>query len=251
MYLTLGHPSAQAEQDLSGNGHCATYLPVHDPPSEAILPNGDVAAQFNGLGQYAQVSSSNVLSITNSGYLTVEAWVRPAVLQFPREEGSGYVYILGKGAPGKQEYALRMYSQSNTEVPPRPNRVSAYVFNLAGGKGSGSYFQDKIQVGTWMMVTFVVDDIPSPAWPAGYISIYKNGVLRGQVSLDQFHVSPQPSTAPFAVATRDLDSYFDGALGKVAVYDYPLTGAQISATYQAMVAPANEARAARGGRPPA
>jgi hypothetical protein len=46
-----------------------------------------------------------------------------------------------KGTDGKQEYAMRMYSYSNSEKPPRPNRISAYVFNLAGGKGAGAYFQ--------------------------------------------------------------------------------------------------------------
>ena len=62
-------------------------------------------------------------------------------LQFAHEQGTGYVYILGKGTSDKQEYALRMYSNENSEVPPRPNRVSAYVFNLSGGLGSGAYFQ--------------------------------------------------------------------------------------------------------------
>lgn len=77
--------------------------------------------------------------------------MRPDTLQFPRVQGSGYVYILGKGTAGKQEYALRMYSYSNSENPPRPSRVSAYVFNLAGGEGSGAYFQDPVRPGTWMM----------------------------------------------------------------------------------------------------
>jgi hypothetical protein len=50
-----------------------------------------------------QVPQFKALSVTDTGALTVEAWIRPAVLQFPREQGSGYVYILGKGASGRQE----------------------------------------------------------------------------------------------------------------------------------------------------
>jgi Concanavalin A-like lectin/glucanases superfamily len=236
LYLTLGHPSSPTEADLSGNGHTATYFPAHDAPAPATLPNGDTAAQFNGRGQYAQVPSSGGLSVTGSGCLTAEAWIRPATLQFSHEQGSGYVYILGKGTPDKQEYALRMYSASNSEVPERPNRISAYAFNLAGGTGSGAYFQDKIVVGGWIMIAFVMDDRPSPGWPAGYVAIYKDGELRSRVSLSQFGVRPKASSAPFRIGTRDLESYFSGAIGKVAVYDYVLSARDIAATYQSMLA---------------
>jgi hypothetical protein len=146
------------------------------------------------------------------------------------------VYILGKGTAGKQEYALRMYSYLNDETPPRPNRVSAYAFNLSGGEGSGAYFQDEVQPGEWMMVTFVVDSRPSGELPHGYIAIYKNGQLRGKpVSLSQMNVTPEASDAPFRIGTRDLESFFEGAIGKVAVYDSILSGQQISATYEAMI----------------
>ena len=219
---------------MSGNGNMATYLPVNDVPAQATLPNGDPAAEFNGLGQYAQVASASTLSVTNTGCLTVEVWIQPATLQFPKEEGTGYVYILGKGSTDKQEYALRIYSAENSEVPERPNRISAYAFNLTGGMGSGSYFQDKVKVGEWIMVTFVIDAKKSSTWPHGYIAIYKDDELRGRVSLSQYHVTPKASTAPFCVGTRNLGSYFEGAIGKVAVYDYVLSKAQIAATYSAM-----------------
>lgn len=236
LYLTLAHPFWRVEPDLSGHEQNGEYLPKDESPGLARLPNGDAVAEFDGLGQYVQVRSSSVLSVTRTGCLTVQAWFRPATLQFPREEGSGYVYVLGKGASGRQEYALRMYSYSNKEHPPRPNRVSAYVFNLAGGEGSGSYFQDDVHVGEWIMATFVVEDRATTSWPDGYIAIYEDGALRGMVSLEQFHVVPGASSAPFRIATRDLHSYFQGAIGKVAVYDEALTGSDIRSTYLAMVA---------------
>ena len=65
------------------------------------MPNGDMAADFNGRSQYAQVPSSEALSVTDTGCLTIEAWIMPTTLQFPHEEGTGYVYVLGKGAPGQ------------------------------------------------------------------------------------------------------------------------------------------------------
>ena len=236
LYLTLGESSSALEPDLSGNGYNGIYMPYTQRPDVARLPNGDPAAVFNGIGQYVQVPSARQLSIVNTGCLTVEAWIRPDVLQFPHDEGTGYVNILGKGTEGKQEYAFRMYSSDNSENPPRPNRISGYVFNLAGGLGSGAYFQDKIQPGEWIMVTFLVDSRPSPEWPHGYVAIYKDGRRRGnQVSLSQFHVTPEASNAPFRIATRDLQSFFEGAIGKVAVYDTILSDQEILATYEAMV----------------
>jgi hypothetical protein len=202
-YLTLGSPSAATEPDLSGNHHTGVYMPANDAPAKATLPNGDTAAQFGGQRQYLQVLSAAGLSVRNSGCLTAEAWVRPKTLQFPHEQGSGYVYILGKGTTGKQEYALRMYSKSNSETPVRPNRISAYAFNLSGGEGSGSYFQDKVRVGQWMMVAFQIRSTATTGWPDGYVAIYKNGILRGQVSLSQFHVKPMYANAPFRIGTRD------------------------------------------------
>jgi hypothetical protein len=236
LYLALGSLSSGVESDLSSHGRNGLYISDAGQPELTRLPNGDMATVFNGLNQYVQVPSTKALSITATGCLTIEAWIRPAVLSFPRTQGSGYVHILGKGTAGKQEYALRMYSFHNSETPPRPNRVSAYAFNLSGGKGSGAYFQDKIDPGAWIMVTFVVDSRSSAAWPDGYIAIYKDGQMRAQpVSLSQFNVVPKAADAPFRIATRDLESFFEGAIGKVAVYDYILSPQDILATYRAMI----------------
>ena len=64
-------------------------------------------------------------------------------LQFSDEEGSGYVYTMGKGDPGAHEWYTRMYSEANAES--RPNRISGYAFNPAGGLGAGSYFEDTVE----------------------------------------------------------------------------------------------------------
>jgi hypothetical protein len=49
-------------------------------------------------------------------------------------------------------------------------------------------------------------------------------------------VTPGSSNAPFRIATRDLESFFYGNIGMVAVYDSSLTPAQIRSTYRAMYA---------------
>jgi len=85
-----------------------------------------------------------------------------------------------------------------------------------------------------MMVTFVIDDQASHTWPDGYVALYKNAVLRGRVSLGQYDVKPRASDTPFRIASRDLESYFQGAIAKVAVYGYVLSTADIAGTYNAI-----------------
>jgi hypothetical protein len=240
-YLTMGNSAQQAyEYDQSGNSHPGKYGPTGSTSSSAPMPNGDLATDFDGVSQFLEVENSHGLSISVTGALTFEAWIRPDILQFTHEEGNGYVWWAGKGGPNQQEYAFRIYSTTNTENPPRPNRISDYAFNLAGGLGSGSYFQDVIAIGEWIHVIAVFNAVDtSPTYPTGYVKIYKDGVLRKTTPLNQYSVIPQSGSAPIRVATRDFNSFFQGAIGKVALYQYELSPIQISAHFTAMTAAAH------------
>ena len=238
LFFAMDAPDKSTEIDLAGHGHSGVYLPAGSVPKTVAMPNGDLAADFNGTDQYFQVANSPDLSVPETGVLTLEAWVRPDALQPSHQEGSGYVNFLGKSSYGhinQCEYEMRMYSKVDTENPARPNRLSVYVFNLLGGEGSGAYVQDPMTVGQWIMLVEVVNTSRSTQYPTGYVKIYKNGVPRATVGLNQFNVVPQHGTAPFRVGSVDLESYFPGAIGKVAVFDYELSASQVAAEYGAMV----------------
>ena len=47
-------------------------------------------------------------------------------------------------------------------------------------------------------------------------------------------VVPQGLSSPLNIGTMARDGWFPGAIGKVAIYDYLLTAAQITAHYRAM-----------------
>lgn len=220
--------AGSTEPDLSGGGHPGTYLPASGRPLKTRMPNGDTATVFNGTNQYLQVASSPRFSVRKGGALTIEAWIRPDTLNFTYDEGDGYVHWAGKGESGQHEYALRMYSKDNSAS--RPNRISGYAFNLSGGLGSGSYFQDPVMVGEWIHVAVVIGTRTRP----GTVSIYKNGVLRKTTPLSQFDVTPQAGSAPLRIGTRDFGSFFRGAIGKFALYAYPLTAAQLQNHYGKM-----------------
>jgi Concanavalin A-like lectin/glucanases superfamily len=240
MYLPMSSPSSGREADLTGRGHEGIYHPAGVTPSRTVLPNGDPVADFDGISQYLQVPDANDLSVISRGRLTIEAWIRPDTLRFASEERCasgkrcGYVHLLGKGEPGQHEYVARMYSKRKGVK--RPNRISGYAFNLTGGFGSGSFFQDRVTAGAWLLVHIVINTHhTSRDYPTGYVKIFKSGELRQTTRLDQFGVVPGNGTAPFRVGTRDLGSFFAGAIGKVAVYLHELTPARIESHYSAMV----------------
>lgn len=179
----------------------------------------------------------DALSVSTTGILTIEAWSRPDANRFSRPEGSGYVHWMGKGERtgrrGQQEWATRIYSIPNDED--RENRISGYAFNAKGGLGAGSYFQDDLVPGRWIHYVFVIDARHSSRrFPMGHTKIYKNGRLRDTDSLDDYDIRPRNGTAPLRIGTRAGASFFLGAIGKVAIYNYELSGTHAAAHYARM-----------------
>lgn len=200
----------------------------------AEMPNCDVAWWFPvGQKRYIEYASVPTMSVPSTGVLTIEAWMRPDVNVFQHEEGTGYVHWLGKGVSGKQEYTARMYGLGNSEG--RDNRISGYCFNAVGGQGVGSYFQDTVTPFEWIHYTLTINTVDtSVAYPMGYTRIFKNGVMRDTDSLSALNIVPTANNAPFRIGTRDFASFFEGAIGKVALYNYELTTTQLAAHYTTM-----------------
>jgi hypothetical protein len=231
-FWRMDRANTPSEPDLSGSGLTGTYAGTR---TTTTLPNGEPAARFDGDSGYLEVSDDAALSPATAGVLTIEAWMRPDTLQFPRDERAGYVHWMGKGEVGQHEYVSRMYSLVNDEN--RPNRISGYAFNLAGNRGAGSFFQDQIEVGEWIHYVLVINaNAKSPAFPNGYTKIYRDGDMRDQddLSIDGNVIVPMRGSAPFRVGTRDFVSWFQGAVGKVAIYQKELSESRIDAHCAAM-----------------
>jgi Concanavalin A-like lectin/glucanases superfamily len=182
--------------------------------------------QFDGTSSYFEVPDSPLFSVDTSGALTVAAWMRPDTLIFPVTEGSGYVYWLGKGQAEEQEWTFRMYSQDNTEG--RENRISFYVFNPPGGRGIGSYFQDPLEAGQWIHVVGVADGERT--------HIYRDGRLR-KSDVYSGSIAPRHGSAPLRMGTRDLASFFQGALSQVRVWNRALSESDVASLYGNTVPP--------------
>lgn len=223
--------------DLAGSGRTATTT---GSPTATTLPNGDPAVAFDGATQYAAIPDADPFSVSTTGQLTVEVWYRPDVLDFPHPETDSdgpLVYPLYKGttsgAAGDIEYAFRMYGAAS---PTRPNRTSAYLFSPGGGLGAGSYVQETLTAGQWIHLVAVFDTVNKGTDGWGTVTLYKNGAQRDQDTLgDPYDVVPGNRTSPIYLGTHAPGrSFFQGAMGKVAIYGYALTPTQVATHYAAM-----------------
>jgi hypothetical protein len=234
------------EKDLTGHGHTGSY--EGGQPPLVTMPNGDRAADFNGSSEYLTVPSAAVFSIPTTGELTWETWIRPDVTVFPHTTG-GYVDWMGKCEHYSPtcEWEARLYN-GDTTTANRGSRLSAYAFSSSAGAGSGADWQpaDNGQIigGHWYQVVGEYQTRIQPGGCAGPqvggINIWVDGVEwdmaahSGTGCMSQFGVTPTAESSPLNVGTMALDSFFKGAVGKVAIYDTLLTSAQIDADFTAM-----------------
>ena len=235
-YWRLEERSGPTASDLTGHGHDGTYQgSVAFRQRGAIRSEPDAAIGLNGVDAFVSVLDSSAFSQpTSSRGLTVEAWMRPDTLTFEGQTDQHYVHWLGKGEEGAFEWGFRFYS----ETSPRPNRVSAYVWNPTSpesgqpNEGAGAYFQGAVQRGAWIHVVACFD--PGDAsTPGAGVSIYKNGVLQGSPATSPgalyatYDIHPKHGAAPVRLGTRDQGSYLQGGLDEVAIYPRVLSAAEV------------------------
>lgn len=245
LYLPMNSFSSGVEKDTSGNGLNGTYK--GGTPSAATLPDGEKAADFNGSSEYLSVPSSPSLSIPETGKLTYEAWIRPDTLSFANDSGDGYVDWMGKceNYSPNCEWEARMYGDSTPQG--RTDRLSAYVFNPGAGLGSAADWQPDagvITAGKWLHVVAEYDTTTTPSGCSssapGSINIWVDGVEQSFAShaptgcMSQYGIIPKAGDSPLTIGTMALDTWFKGAIGKVAVYDRLLTPAEIADHFTAM-----------------
>lgn len=244
-YWAMSNTSG-TEADLSGHGHTGTYQ--GGTLAASTMPNGDAVSVFNGSTQYLTIPSAASMSIPTTSNLTWEGWIRPDTLEFPHSSAGGYVAWMGKCQDYSPtcEWEARMYKNSVTD---RCSRVSAYAFNPGAGQGSGAFWQATdcglFQAGNWYHVVAEYTTLSQPAvcnaqYP-GSINIWVNGIPWDQTfhgttgCMSQYSVTPVPNNSPLNIGSMTgSDTWFQGAIGKVAIYDYLLSDATIKEHYQTM-----------------
>jgi hypothetical protein len=238
-YWRLQETDGKVAHDSSPHKRDGTYhgKPTFGQPGPT---KGGLAVGFDGKETYVEVpSAADFSQPTHPRGLTVEVWMRPDVLEFPGETADPYVYWLGKGEKGRQEWALRFYSKKSKD---RPNRISAYIFNPSGGEGAGAFFQKPPRQEQWLHVVACYDPGTKADAKAG-VTIYRDGVRQqgppapGTLySNPRFNVVPRAGGAPLRFATRDLASFFRGGLAEVALYPRVLDATDVLKNFQSATA---------------
>ena len=186
--------------------------------------NENSSAYFDGNESYLEIPDNDAFSISTTGALIISVWVSPEVLNFPNSEAGGYVHWMGKGVPHQHEWVFRMYNKDLSQgQEDRPNRMSAYAFNLEGGLGAGSYVQEQVQENEW--IHFVARyDVES-----NKITLFKNGSQKDQDDLYDatYGVQVQNGTAPLRLGTRSQWSYFQGRIDDLRIYNRALSESEI------------------------
>lgn len=193
------------------DGVIANYLRLGTPG--AIAGDADTAMYFGGLGANTRVvvPYNWELNVNYPGF-TFETWMRTDCLK-----GNALAVVVNRS--GESGYTIYV------------NSDGSFGFNVSKG-ASGGYWSSISApaanfaplVGQWLHIACVYD---ATASTYGRQFIYTNGVLAAQMDLN----NPPVANPNGALLLGDRD--FAGALDEVAVYDVPLTPAQLAAHHTA------------------
>jgi hypothetical protein len=187
------------------------------------------AAYFNGKS-YIEIPNDLRYSPAATGQLTVSFWMNPSRFDF-KGEAEGYVHFLAKqewSDKPNYEWAFRLYNDTAVDDGLRAKRVSFYLFNLQGGQGVGSYFQDDIKANEWIYITGVVNGT--------HTLIYKDGIIRDADAYSPGlggykEIIPGQGTCPVRIGTADMASFFEGGIDELKIWNRALSPKEILQNY--------------------
>ncbi len=274
-----------------------------------LLTHGVTAAQpgpvyllFDGVDGQVEVPNHPAFSISTTGELTVEAWMRPDGWMLPdtcldpnmppyvqnspyfqtteditgMTPSSRYVHFLGKGEgsgpTAQQEWTFRIYSCDQVQGPAgqeerRAGRISFYVFNLnvpsGQNEGVGSYYQPGFgqfqdaplwQPDQWIHLVGLADGERTYLYVDGQFKKCDRYAAGTNVvdprdptrrcpthtfQGEQLVITPQAGSAPIRMAHRDRNSFLQGALSQVRIWNRALTEQEIGALHDLQMVPPN------------
>lgn len=132
----------------------------------AIVVDDDQGnAWFNGSDAYVNVPDNAAYSIETTKSLSMAFWMRPDILTFPNEEGSGgqlFSVIMAKQALNQNEWQFSMDGADSTQ----PGKIAFSIFPLSGTSGSSTKMTDNFEGYTNGAVITQSENasVPSQTW---------------------------------------------------------------------------------------
>ncbi|OGC47516.1 hypothetical protein A2886_03265 [candidate division WWE3 bacterium RIFCSPHIGHO2_01_FULL_42_13] len=168
---------------------------------------------FDGNGDYVNAGTGSSISIT--GAITVEAWVKVAVLP---SDSNDYSIVAKDKNTGGRAYTLDLASNGAG--------ASKFRFYVNGGGNLSTNEVDgptNVQTNTWYHVvgTYV---------PSTSMHIYINGVLADTNTVTSPLSSIPTATANLTIGAREysgVEAYFNGVIDEPRIYNYSRSASQV------------------------
>jgi hypothetical protein len=209
-YWRLDELTGPTATDLSGHGYDGTYtgLISYGQPG-AIANERDAAVSFNG----GYMTAAGVPLFSGTAQFTLEVWIK-------RLQDDAYHGILAQndriGGNVSEGYLL-VFQPANVGAPLDLSRFHASNGDYANTFGLA-------WSNTWTHVVATYD--------SQTITLYVNGVSAGSTtSTTMIGVVTDPFTVGIDSGGVENPSPFDGMIDEVAIYDHPLSLAQVQAHY--------------------
>jgi hypothetical protein len=210
-YWRLGDATTLA-LDASGNGITGSYgSGVTQGVPGAIVNDADTAAEFSG--QTGAISLGNVFNFTGTTAFSVEAWIRPSVV----DDKFRHVFTKQHRATPRQGYALLLHD------------AEGILFER---------FVDDDAISASVRVT------PPTTSFTHIVCTYDGAVLRLYVNgepanpVTEGRAVPAINEPALIGAAGATDALFAGSIDEVAVYPAVLSAARVQAHYMAGTVPA-------------
>ena len=219
-YWRLGEPSGTSATDQSGNGITGTYDGVTLGATGAIGGDSDTAIDFDGINDQMITLSSSSLRLT--GDMSVSIWVNIDTYPGASEVGPLFTIEADAQTSGVAKMAELAVDQSG-------DIVYSHEYSPGGsGVDQRTFSSSNLSTDTWYNITVTRDAT------AEEVTLYIDGDL-----LDTFSFNNQPEG--YGNGTLYLGQYgtdlFDGSIDEIAVFDYELTGQNVTDIYNAAQVP--------------
>jgi hypothetical protein len=216
-YYRLGESSGTTVTDESTNALHGTY---YNSPTllqtGAITSDANNSINLNGSSQYATLPNSSTFD-PGTGTYTILGWFKTSATYgsagyILHNYGSGVIPSVSLGVNSADQKLYAMLRDGGG--------------NMVSVTGQGSAVND----GTWHFAALVRDSQTS-------IKVYLDGSLLGSSSTPGMGSITFSGLGPFSIGRRsgNNDSYFNGQIDEIALFNSALTATQISNLYNAGV----------------